>query len=319
MLFVFLYWRQTVFCFRFAHSFTSGSGVGRLASVTIVPAHHQESFTRLVTSAEARARLGATLCLCWQTVKLIQLATISKKRVAKTVVHAYTDASLGNVHEGGTVYPMVGGIIFAGSVPQAFSIEVTNTPRSVKPHIGIYEAIAVDVARRLFAEVVRKSWVVWHIDNQADCYSFTSGTTHCHIASAVVNNFLAAARRDDLAGYFAWIRTKRNISDCLTRMDRLHILRDNFPHAMIETTDVVVDWDSILATAGRITGCPAGNLAAWGFPGEEVDALIREAEAVARVDVDTFGWDVSVFSILDSGCAKRPRLADESGASASEA
>ena len=214
---------------------------------------------------------------------------LSPERVDREISHVYSDAAFSSK----TGEATIGAVWLRDGIrSQAFSIKPVIPPwaRGLV-HIGVLELIAVDVARRLFSGL-NAFWSIFHVDNSGGVFNLTSGKSNCALSQAVVEETVFGMQCSDIAGYYAYIRTDRNLVDCATRMEKLHLLVDAFDPEFLAVGPDSVPWSRYKALFDMMTSMDSGS--------EVWDELLARTPRVGTI------WDSSV-SEMPSPEAKRRR------------
>jgi len=198
-----------------------------------------------------------------EVLKHLPALEISSSTVNRPRIHFYGDASGENLNcldrsccDVSRHDIWLGGIlvlpekVLPGCKPKAvgFSIKITtlpvwllNCPEAI--HIGFFEAIAVDLWRRLLRSWVDGSFLINHIDNAGDCYNFVSASSRCPLVQSVISSFIREDPHTD-GVFWAWLGTARNYGDCPTRLYRMEILKTALDVSLVECSEDDIPWDT---------------------------------------------------------------------------
>ena len=114
--------------------------------------------------------------------------------------------------------------------------------RENKPHVGVYEAVAADLAHRQFLpnDVI----IAHHVDNSGDCFALVRGTSACVLTHAIVRCCKKFICKGDYYDYWVWISTHSNPGDYCARMVKSKLLMEMSPNGQIlPVTDAEAPWE----------------------------------------------------------------------------
>ena len=201
-------------------------------------------FKKQILKKAERKRLGFCLRVIRDLLSSLSVVEMSTDRCNRRIRHIYTDAA-------DPCKPFVGGVCMGvDDEPNvAFSIEIKNVPAWVRAvaHIGIFEAIAVDLGRELFREYMIGFWNIMHVDNAGDCFSLSSGTSRCMCTQVIVESVIRGLDEADLPAYFAYIKSERNCADNTTRLEKIDILDEMLKPVYLSVDESAIPWDKYKA------------------------------------------------------------------------
>ena len=114
---------------------------------------------------------------------------LDQTSVSAPIAHIFSDAAAPDA-------PIIGaGLRMPNGKFSAFSCKIENIPKIFKrfQHIGLFEAIAAHVAKRVFADSIKDLWNISHVDNVGVLYSFVNNSSKCDGTLAICS----AANMDD--------------------------------------------------------------------------------------------------------------------------
>ncbi|CAD7977149.1 unnamed protein product [Amoebophrya sp. A25] len=174
---------------------------------------------------------------------------INPTRVDKPVGHAYSDAALedvqglneklkrgqlDNLHD----HKMsIGAYINLPQGARFFRLKLNSLPRFLSGeymHIGILEALAVNVSTFIWAHLLRDYFLIQHVDNLGDVFALCANSTRCPRTQKLSASIHQKIQDYNLDIYFTWICSARNLSDPLTREERFRAFTDFFSLATEE-------------------------------------------------------------------------------------
>ena len=218
-----------------------------------------ERFTKLIVRERERAGAVTTLDLMDDYLLNPSVLSLSFASVNRPHRHVYHDASLDNLMKfWKTIKEMpeadisefnifLGGMLFRGSgePPLAFSVKITSLPSWFSlfhPHIGVFELIGAHMAQRVFRKWLQGFFCIAHLDNIGDCFIIVKGSAKDILSQSVTSQPISETARGD-GTYWAWIGTSRNVSDDLTRMEKMSILLKAFPSTeFIDLQESDIPW-----------------------------------------------------------------------------
>jgi hypothetical protein len=166
---------------------------------------------------------------------------------------------------------------------------------SKRSHIGIWEALAVLVQLLVEPEVFEGSYTLFWIDNMADVFSLTRGSSKCIVVDSIVAVIIEYLDANGADFWARWFSSEKNVSDCATRLEKMAILEE-IGISVEEDTDPVLRavnhaLDLVKARIRRTIDGPRRAMEVW------------EADRAQRVEGSTRG-----------GGKKRARGRSDSGA-----
>ena len=205
-----------------------------------------------IMQKQRRLHLDILCDICIDFLKKMQPLCTSRGIIKTEQAHIYSDASGEDLasytyKQGIARHNVVIGAILVTKTnnPVFFSLKIEKIPKWMKPTITVFEAMIADLALLKFEEMVKQYYLVHHVDNAADCYGLIKGSTEDLSTQPIITNILKRLALVDLVPYFAWIRisTLRNIGDHTSRLDKLSLIKANFPNAIeIEVSASEIPW-----------------------------------------------------------------------------
>eukprot|EP00392_Amoebophrya_sp_AT5.2_P019167 g19906.t1 len=234
-----------------------------------------DAFPRKIKDTKLRRQLIAALDLLSRCATTFTAKTIRKGYPA-AVRHVYGDAAMGDLTKarpsatrkgwvGVSLCEIhIGALLVSADFASAtgFTHHLKTIPAWVAnmgPDICFFETFCAHVAQRYFAAALRaaKAFCVHHVDNTAECYSIVKGSPQ-----SIGTQIVISALHEDLVGkqevYWAWIASARNLSDPLTRLDKIKWLQGVLPTQFVALDSSSFQWDrykeihSVLAEIGRV-------------------------------------------------------------------
>ncbi|CAD7977020.1 unnamed protein product, partial [Amoebophrya sp. A25] len=153
-----------------------------------------DNFARCLSQTAEKNRALASIKLMVWALHHIKPLHINPTRVDKPVGHAYSDAALedvqglneklkrgqfDNLHD----HKMsIGAYINLPQGARFFRLKLNSLPRFLAGeymHIGILEALAVNVSTFIWAHLLRDYFLIQHVDNLGDVFALCANSTRC--------------------------------------------------------------------------------------------------------------------------------------------
>eukprot|EP00392_Amoebophrya_sp_AT5.2_P006133 g6143.t1 len=227
-----------------------------------------DAFGRRIKCAKLRRQLKAAVIMLLHRARTFQSKTI-KKGFPAVVRHLYGDAALGDWSKarpaGRRGWVDVSGCdIFIGALlvsqdsrsATGFTHQLLEVPAwlaNLKPDIAFFESVCAHVAQKFFAAALcdPPSMCIHHIDNTAECYGIVKGSSH-----SIATQIVLMALHEDVADreiYWAWIASARNLSDPLTRLEKIDMLQSVLPTTIVDVGCGVFEWNRYCEVLSSLT------------------------------------------------------------------
>eukprot|EP00392_Amoebophrya_sp_AT5.2_P009688 g9716.t1 len=215
-------------------------------------------FARRIKDAKQRRQLTAAVTMLLCCVESFKPKVIAKGFPA-VVRHVYGDAALGDLSKARPAARKgwvdvsgcgihIGALLvdqnFAGA--SGFTHQIREMPAwavSLRPDIAFFETLCAHVAQNFFATELctPPAMCVHHVDNTAECYAIVKGSSLSISTQLVLMGLHADISAREV--YWAWIASERNLSDPLTRLEKMEELQKALPTRCEVLGGDVFNWD----------------------------------------------------------------------------
>jgi hypothetical protein len=181
---------------------------------------------------------------------------VSRERCSRLPIHLYSDASLEPDSSGGQ-QAIVGGMLIRrdGLCPVAFSTVISRPPPWILNegpnsfHIGVVELIGVHLAQQVYVSRgyldMSDHFCYHHVDNQGDCYGVIRSVMKDLVSTSICRSISTSPVTKELARYYSWIASRRNLADPPTRLLKLSALKLLLPDIKwLTIPESEIDWKS---------------------------------------------------------------------------